>query len=297
MRLKPLSACLAVCLALLLPPLPHAREDDVIRIGSFEELCAFSEGVARGELAKANACLTADIVAARLPRPIGTGRHLFSGEFDGLGHTVSRLVVVGPSGSQGLFGYVGPEGVVKNVVLRGACVVGATYTGSIAGYSAGRIEGCRAEGCRVVSLGRGQYGAAAGGVAGLASGRVSGCAALMSSVRGPAHIGGLCGTFHAGVIEKNAFTGEVIRTGADAPTGLLVGSLHSGARMRFCAGCGEVFPFPGSAAGRAAGGVFSASSVVGCAVGPPDHRAIMRLAEALAAGNTIRNTNSQHIIP
>ena len=294
MRLKPLAACLALAFALLLPPLPHAQEDDVIRIGSFEELCAFSEGVARGQLANARACLTADIAATRPLRPIGTARHMFSGVFDGQGHVVSRLVAAGPSGSQGLFGCVGPEGIVRNVALRGACVVGATYAGAVAGYSAGRIEGCLVEDSRVVNLGRDQYGTAAGGLAGLASGRVSGCAVMGSSARGSANVGGLCGAFHAGVLERSAFTGVVVRAGAaDAPAGLLAGSLHGGARMRLCAG----LSFLNGAVGRVAGGVYSGSAVVGCVAGGPGSRGAARLCERLAARNAPGDTNFQHFLP
>lgn len=298
MRLKPPAAFLAVLFALLLPPLPQTPADDVVRIGSFEELCAFSEKVARGEMTNARACLTADIVATRPMRAIGTKAHMFCGKFDGQGHAVSRLVAAGPSGCQGLFGYVGPEGVVKDVTLQKAYIAGAACAGGIAGYSAGRIEGCRVISSRVICLGRDHYGTAAGGVAGLASGRVADCAVTLSSVRGPANTGGLCGSFHAGVMERNAFTGVVVCTGViEAPAGLLAGSLHGGARMRFCAGCGAALTFLSSYAGGAAGGVFSESSIVGCVTGGPDNRGAARLAAALAHEEGPRDTNSQHFLP
>ena len=301
MRLKPLAvACLAALLALFLPPLPHAPEEDVILIGSFDQLCAFSHRVALGQLTDAHVRLTADIMATRPLRPIGTALHMFSGEFDGQGHVISRLIAASPSGSQGLFGCVGPEGVVKNVTLESACVMGAGYVGGVAGYSAGRVEGCRVERSRVICLSRDQYGAAAGGVVGLGSGRVEGCAALLCSVRGPANTGGVCGAFYAGVMARCAFTGAVACAGdVEAHAGLIAGSLHSGARMRFCAGRGAVFAFQNGIAGGAAGGVYSGSSTAGCVAGGPENRGAARLTAALstALSEEARNNNFQHFLP
>ena len=283
MRLKPLAALSLVLVVALFGP-SHAPEDaGIVLIGTFEELAAFSEGVARVEQADARVRLTADIRAYRPLRAIGTAAHMFRGEFDGRGHVISRAVIWGPSGSQGLFGWVAPEGVVKNVALDQAVVMGASYTGGIAGYCAGRIESCRAVNCRVVNLSRAPHGAAAGGIAGLASGRVRSCAAMRSFVSGPADTGGLCGAFHAGALERSAFSGVVTAAGR---AGLLAGSLHSGARLRFCAGCGSVFSPGSGSAGGAAGGVFSGSAVTGCVSGGPGDAGAARLTAALMAGES-----------
>jgi len=284
MRFKPL--ILALFIALLTAPVrAGAPEDAVLSIGTFDELAAFSERVARGELAGVRAQLTADIRATRPLRAIGTALHMFSGEFDGQGHVISNLLVFAPRGSQGLFGSVAPEGVIRNLALEHACVIGAGYVGVLAGYCAGRIEGCRVENSRAICLSRALYGTAAGGIAGLASGRIASSAALMSSVRAPANAGGLCGAYHAGVLARCAFSGVVAATGAgEAPCGGLVGSLHGGARLRFCAGFGAVMAFSGDYADTVAGGVFSGSSAVGCLfAGPGASPALRRLVDALAA--------------
>ena len=297
MCLKPFAFALLLACASLLgrpasAPLP---EDDVVLIGSFEALCAFSEGVAQGELTGARARLTADICVSKPFRPIGTHRHMFSGEFDGQGHVISGLIAMGPRGSQGLFGWVAPEGVVKGVTLRRACVQGAGYAGGIAGYCAGRIEDCRVEDSRVINLSRALYGVSAGGVAGTASGRISRCAVLNSSVRGPANAGGLCGAFHAGILERSAFSGTVAGTGAiEAPVGGLAGSLHGGARLRFCLGRGAVLSFLNEYAGSVAGGVFSGSSATGCLFAGPKALGVALLIDAMTGGDGSISVNFQH---
>ncbi|MBQ8954484.1 MAG: hypothetical protein IJ048_10240, partial [Clostridia bacterium] len=225
MRFKSVAFALLLACASLLgrPAAAPQPAEEILLIGTFEELRAFSEGVARGELANAHVRLTADIRAAGAMRPIGTRRHMFAGEFDGQGHVISNLAVAAPGSGQGLFGWIAPEGVVKGVTLRRACVQGVGYVGGIAGYCAGRVEDCRVEDSRVINLSRALYGVSAGGIAGTASGRVSRCFALNCLVRGPSNAGGLCGAFHAGILEGSAFSGVVA---AKTPVGGLVGSLH-----------------------------------------------------------------------
>ncbi|MBO4871564.1 MAG: BspA family leucine-rich repeat surface protein [Muribaculaceae bacterium] len=74
----------------------------------------------------------------------------FKGTYDGQNYTVSgiRIYKSGESdydGSQGLFGYVGDGGTVKNVILADANIVGHKNTGGIVGYNSGAIEDCRVE--------------------------------------------------------------------------------------------------------------------------------------------------------
>ena len=64
----------------------------------------------------------------------------FSGTYNGQGHTISGLRI-NKSGnsyddqSQGLFGYVGTGGTVKNVVLANSRIIGYSNTGGIVGYN------------------------------------------------------------------------------------------------------------------------------------------------------------------
>ena len=285
MRFKPL---FLVCLLAALPALcPGALPDDrsrVIDIDSFEALAAFSRLAARSDTAGIRVRLTADIAAHGALLPIGSRLNMFSGEFDGQGHVISNLVVLGPAGCQGLFGCIGSEGVVKNVCLAHACVIGAEHAGGIAGRCLGRIEHCRVISSRITNPARPLYGTSCGGIAGQAEGEIHGCAVVQSVVCGPANAGGLCGELYGGVMDACAFSGLVICTGVgQAPCGALAGSLLHEAAMRRCAGRGAVLSFLNEYAGDAAGGIFQRSEVSGClAAGPCASPALVGLMEAVS---------------
>ena len=71
----------------------------------------------------------------------------FSGTYDGQGYTIKGLRIYKNGNnfadeSQGLFGYVGTGGTVKNVVLANSRIIGYTNTGGIVGYNSGTIEDC-----------------------------------------------------------------------------------------------------------------------------------------------------------
>ena len=287
MRLKPFAVLLLIAVMPVLKCLSHpaALAEDVVEIGTFEELAEFSERVARGECIYARAILTADIRASRPLRPIGTTLHMFSGEFDGQGHAIFRLIAMSPRGSAGLFGCVGPEGVVKNVSIERACVAGRAYAGGVAGYCAGRIESCRVTDSRVACLSHAPCGAA-GGVAGLASGRIENCAATRCDVRCSGNAGGVCGAFYSGVMRLCAFAGGSVYAGDEKGfCGGLAGSLHSGARMRACIGFGAA----AGAENSAVGGAFSGSGATGSLfVGPDAPPFQRRLAESMAASGATK---------
>lgn len=66
----------------------------------------------------------------------------FQGEFEGGGHTIGGLAIDRSSADhQGLFGYVGASGKVKDLTVDGS-VTGKNYVGGVAGYSAGTVEHC-----------------------------------------------------------------------------------------------------------------------------------------------------------
>jgi hypothetical protein len=74
----------------------------------------------------------------------------FTGQFDGTGHTIRHLSIVGSSqGYLGLFGMIGEGGRVINLCLDGVRIAanrGSDRIGSIAGRSQGILLGCRARG-------------------------------------------------------------------------------------------------------------------------------------------------------
>ena len=62
----------------------------------------------------------------------------FTGSFDGDGHIIKNVCIYEPTNSYiGLFGRVGTGGVVKNVDIRHANIVGGDYTGGLIGKSEG----------------------------------------------------------------------------------------------------------------------------------------------------------------
>ncbi len=108
-------------------------------------------------------------------------RYGFQGVFDGQGHTVSGLRVSKPGGGGiGLFGVLGQQGTVRNLILEDAAVVGRGGTGLLVGSNFGTVYRCSVQGEVAGEL---ALGLLVGGSAGLvafseASGTVSGNQAI-----------------------------------------------------------------------------------------------------------------------
>jgi hypothetical protein len=131
----------------------------------------------------------------------------FNGFFDGGRHSIFNLMVRGEDNSHlGLFGAIGRDGQVRNVVLRNAIVRnsrGGSMTGTLAGESSGTIENCAADGYVEI---RGSY---AGGLIGSnIYGVVRDCRAdcITSGDHG---IGGLIGS-NRGTVSNCVTSGRVI---------------------------------------------------------------------------------------
>ncbi|MEN6413105.1 MAG: YDG domain-containing protein [Veillonellales bacterium] len=80
--------------------------------------------------------------------PIGTSTSAFTGIFDGLGHTVSKLTISGGTSSNiGLFGYTGSTAVIRNISLTNVNITGSgSSVGALVGYNNGTIENCNSAG-------------------------------------------------------------------------------------------------------------------------------------------------------
>ena len=179
-------------------------------------------------------------------KPIGRTGTLFTGMFDGLGHTITNLRIYQPSiANIGLFGAIDSAGAsVRSVGLIGANVTGGGGTGALVGsivtgmvaysYAMGSVSGGAGTGGLVGSnisgaiFGSYSTGSVvgAGGSGGLVGSTTSGSVTdsySSSSVdgAGAAGIGGLVGSTTSGAIVNSYATGNVI--GA-AGTGGLVGS-------------------------------------------------------------------------
>ena len=73
---------------------------------------------------------------------------VFSGTFDGNGHSISGLKIKENGSTQGLFRYIGRQGFVKNLTVNGKVTPGGSSEkcGGIAGENQGRIYNCKFSG-------------------------------------------------------------------------------------------------------------------------------------------------------
>ncbi|WP_189030785.1 GLUG motif-containing protein [Paenibacillus albidus] len=139
-----------------------------------------------------NASETADWNSGEGFIPIGGNGNdssQFTGVFDGKGHVISDLTINRPlTHSIGLFGIIGPDGVVRNVGLAGGSITGKSHTGGLAGRNYGTVD--QSYVASVVS-------SAAGTVGGLVGYNGSGSEVTSSyaagSVSGGNYVGGLVG--------------------------------------------------------------------------------------------------------
>lgn len=83
--------------------------------------------------------------------PIGNSSVMFTGYFDGDGHTVSGMFINTTSSHNGLFGY--NRGTVENVTVTNSWVKGGDYTAGVIGYSDGSVSNVANE-ASVVGVGK-----------------------------------------------------------------------------------------------------------------------------------------------
>ena len=144
----------------------------------------------------------------------------FTGQFDGMGHTISGLGLSGylTTGAQGLFSTIGSTGVVRNIGVLNVDLYSPNpqFFGPIAGVNLGLITHAYSSG----SAGVGSYAAAAGGLVGQNGGVIerSGSSENLGSA---GQIGGLVG-INEGLILQSYSTGTV-GTGIHGVAGGLVG--------------------------------------------------------------------------
>ncbi len=120
---------------------------------------------------------------------------LFSGTFDGIGHTISNLSV--SDEIAGLFSYTEYPAVIQNVNLVNADISGINYAGGIVGILEGNVYNCAVSGS--VS------GETAGGIAGyLSSGGIynssNSAEVTATAASSSANAGGITGYMYAGYV-------------------------------------------------------------------------------------------------
>ncbi|MGF7059163.1 S-layer homology domain-containing protein [Brassicibacter mesophilus] len=123
--------------------------------------------------------------------PIGMDT-LFWGTFDGDGHKISNLTINRNADYQGLFGLVSSVGIVKNIGVVNANVIGKNCVGGVAGY----VWGATVENSFVSGSISGAQ--RVGGVAGcIYNGTVQNCYSI-GRVGGLSEVGGVAGTIMVG---------------------------------------------------------------------------------------------------
>lgn len=123
--------------------------------------------------------------------PIGTADKLFSGKFDGNGHTISGLNYSGEYA--GLFGYMN-NGTISNIKLADSSFANGTASGGICAVNnGGTIENCAVDNVAV-------SGGTAGGICGQNSGTITDCF-FSGNVSSDGKYGGICGS-NSGTIKS-----------------------------------------------------------------------------------------------
>ena len=171
--------------------------------------------------------------------PIGNEDHRYTGTFDGNGKTIENLYINNTTNAedQGLFGYVGTGGTVKDLTVSGS-VKGDDYVGGVVGYNdEGRVENCH----NIGSVSGDRY---VGGVVGDNRGTVKNCHNI-GAVSGVSTVGGVVGYNISSV--TNCYN-----TGAVNSSGNYVGGVvgDNGGTVKNCYNTGAV-----NSSGNYVGGV------------------------------------------
>ena len=178
-------------------------QDNPYEISDYNTLKQFSDIVngTNGYTSNTSACaiLTNDIICTdKLWVPIGyynngSDNALYSGQFDGNNKKIIGLNNTGFNdvNYQGLFGYIGSNGTVKNIGIEGGEIKGADYIGGVAGYNNGTITNSYNAGAISCS---GDY-SIVGGVVGNNNGTITNCynAGIINCSGVDAYVGGVVG--------------------------------------------------------------------------------------------------------
>ena len=191
------------------------KKGGIYQIAKAEDLITFCQLVNEGGETDAKAELLNDIDMKDYNgefRPIGTALNVFSGSFDGKGHTIRNLHINGDS-ALGFFGNIG-SCTLSNIVFDTTCTVeGKTYVGMLAGYAhddAAAILGIENNGS-VTATGN-IAGALVGYVGGFATLNVTNCCNT-GTVTAPYNAAALIGPSAGKVTVANSYNIGVI-TGA-----------------------------------------------------------------------------------
>ena len=170
---------------------------------------------------------------------IGTGDAPFTGTFDGNGHVIKDLYINRSDPNhqtdceQGLFGFIGDGGTVKNLRVENASISAGRNTGILAGMinGSGTIENCSTSG---TVNGTGRIGGMVGSIqanGAVVSKSFSTAAVISSGTEENGDAGGLAGTIINGTVQDCYATGSVSGVAPGGSFGGMVGYLESGGVM------------------------------------------------------------------
>jgi hypothetical protein len=186
--------------------------------------------------------------------PIGTDWNIqFSGTFDGNNKTISNLTINTTANNQGMFGFLGTAGMVKNLGLENVNINGNGKVGGMVGENRGTVQNC------------------------YVTGNVSGTAQ---------QIGGMVGENWNGTIQNCYATATVIGNNS---VGGVVGSTHSGSMVRNSYSIGNVYGnngVGGVAGASGSGGTVQNSYATGSVYGNSDVGGVKGL---IGIGTTVLN--------
>jgi hypothetical protein len=170
--------------------------------------------------------LTADIDMTGVNwQPIGTSAAPFAGKLDGNGYAIKNLSINLPNQNNvGLFSH--NIGILTNVELSDATVVGKDNTGGLVGFNRALVEGCKITGASAI-----KGGSNTGGLVG--QNNNDGSIRLsysLADVQGGQYTGGLVGYHYRGLVERCYATGNI--SGTSGVGGLVGGIYNNLANLR-----------------------------------------------------------------
>lgn len=139
------SSCVPICDPMGAPfGAGTGEEHDPYVICTAEQLTRIS-----GDYLKDHFLLTESIDLTDLPgefEPIASpDEPPFTGSFDGSDLEIKNISISTDQNNRALFGVVGTEGVLKNIIIKGGTVQGQERTGALAGINHGTIRNCHAQ--------------------------------------------------------------------------------------------------------------------------------------------------------
>jgi filamentous hemagglutinin family protein len=152
----------------------------------------------------------------------------FDGSFNGLGHTIQNLSITTPRSNVGLFGSIGPAGVVSNVGLVGGSVLGSANVGALVGFNNYGTVSNSYSTASVGSVGGTTSNDYTGGLVGNNFGTVANSYAAGSVASVSSFAGGLIGVNQPGATVTNSHATGSVNVAEDSVGRALAGGLVGG---------------------------------------------------------------------